>query len=117
MNMREALAATAAGKAVEYLEGAGFQVLDRDWQRDGEVLSIVAEERGTFVAVELRVSAGTRHRGPLGVIDPDRKATVRSLGSGWMTASGRRFPRARIDVIGLVQDAGGFTLEHVRAVA
>ena len=61
--MREALAATAAGKAVQYLEGEGFRILDRDWRSGGEVLSIVAEERGTFVVIELRVSAGTRHTG------------------------------------------------------
>ena len=117
MNMREALAAAAADKAAGYLEDEGFRILDRDWRCDGEVLSIVAAERGTFVVVELRVSAGTRHGGPLDVIDPGRKVALRSLGISWLNAHTMRFSQARIDVVGLLQDGGGFTVEHVRGVS
>jgi putative endonuclease len=114
--MKEALAAMAAQKAVDYLEREGFRILDRDWQHDGDVLSIVAEERGTLVVVEVRVAAGTRYSGPLDVIAPDRKRAVRSLAGSWLTARGMRFAQARIDVIGLLQAEGAFTIEHVRAV-
>jgi len=117
VDMREALAAAAADKAAGYLEGAGFRILDRDWRCDGEVLSIVAAERGTFVVVELRVSAGTRHCGPLGEIEPGRKVALRSLGISWLNAHTMRFSQARIDVVGLLQDGGGFTVEHVRGVS
>jgi putative endonuclease len=114
--MKEALARAAADKAVGYLEGEGFLVLDRDWRRDDEVLSILAEERGTFAVVELRVSTGTRHSGPLGVIDPGRQRMLRSLAGRWLADHQLRYSRARIDVIGLLQGEGALTVEHVRAV-
>jgi putative endonuclease len=65
MSVKEALAAAAGKSAADYLEGCGFRVMDRDWRCDGEILSIIAADRGTLVAVDLRVRAGTRHGTPL----------------------------------------------------
>jgi putative endonuclease len=117
MRAKEALAAAAGQAAVRYLEGCGFTILDRDWPGPDGMISIVAAERGTLVAVELRVRAGTRHGAPLCPLSADRRTAMRGLAVRWMTGHGVRFDRVRIDVVGLLHDGpGGFTIEHVRAV-
>jgi putative endonuclease len=116
MHVKEALAEAAGKAAVGYLEGRGFQVLDRDWRCDGEIISILAAERGTCVAVDLRVRAGTRHGRPLDAIGQDRARTMHRLAARWLAEHGMRYEQIRIDVVGLLQQQGGFTIEHLRAV-
>jgi putative endonuclease len=117
MRVKEALAEAAGKSAVSYLEGCGFRVLDRDWRRAGEIIPIIAAERGVFVVIDLRVRAGTRHGTPLDAIGADRKQTMRGLGARWLADHGMRYDQIRIDVVGLLQEStGGFTVEHLRAV-
>jgi putative endonuclease len=117
MRVKEAFAEVAGRSAAAYLEGCGFRILDRNWHQDGEILSIVAADRRTLVAIDLRIRAGTRHRRAVDAIGEDRKRTIRRLAACWMAAHGMRYDQIRIDVVGLLQDGtGGFTIEHVRAV-
>jgi putative endonuclease len=117
MHVREALAEAAGHAAVTYLEGHGFRVLDRNWRSGTEILPIIAAERHTFVVIDLQVRAGTRHSLPLEAISADRKRTMRQLAARWLTAHGKRYDQIRIDAVGLLQEsAGGFTIEHIRAV-
>jgi putative endonuclease len=117
MRVKEALAEAAGQAAVSYLEGCGFRVLDRNWRFGTEILPIIATERHTFVVIDLRVRAGTRHSMPLEAISADRKRTMRQLAARWLAAHGKRYDQIRIDAVGLLQEsAGGFTIEHIRAV-
>jgi putative endonuclease len=117
MRVKEALAEAAAKRAVSYLEGCGFRILDRDWRCDGEIIPVIAAERGALVAVDLRVRAGTRHGTPPDAIGTARQKTMRGLAARWLAGHGVRYDQVRMDVVGLLQDgAGGFTIEHVRAV-
>jgi putative endonuclease len=117
MRVKEALAEAAGKSAADYLEGCGFRILDRNWHHDGEIISIVAADRRTLVAIDLRVRAGARHGRPLNAIGADRERTMRRLAACWMAGHGMRYDQIRIDVVGLLQDgASGFTIEHVRAV-
>jgi putative endonuclease len=117
MRVKEALAEAASRAAVDYLKGCGFRVLDRNWQSGSETLPIIATERHTFVVIDLRVRAGTRHGGPLEVISASRRKTLRELAADWLAAHGMRSDQIRIDVVGLLQDSpGAFTIEHIRAV-
>jgi putative endonuclease len=117
MRVKEALAEAAGQEAAIYLEGRGFRVLDRNWRSGSEILPIIAVERHTFVVIDLRVRAGTRHGAPLEAIGADRKRVMRQIAARWLTAHGMRYDQIRIDVVGLLQEgAGGFTIEHIRAV-
>ena len=50
-------------------------------------------------------------------IGADRQRTMRQLAVRWLAAHGKRYDQIRIDVVGLLQEsAGGFTIEHIRAV-
>lgn len=116
MRVKEALATAAGRTAADYLEGCGFRVLDRNWRHDGEIISIIAADHRALVVIDLRVRAGTRHRGPLDAISDGRRLTMRRLAARWLAGHGMRFDQIRIDVVGLLQHEGGFTIEHVRAV-
>ena len=116
MRVKEALAEAAGKSAVSYLEGCGFRVLDRNWRCDGEIIPIIVAERGVLVVIDLRVRAGIRHGAPLDAIGADRKLAMRGLGARWLADHGMRYDQVRIDVVGLLQHEGGFTVEHVRAV-
>jgi putative endonuclease len=117
MHVREAIAEAASRAAASYLEGHGFRVLDRNWRSGSEILPIIAAERHTFVVIDLRVRAGTRHGTPLEAISADRRRSMRRLAARWLAEHGKRHDQIRIDVIGLLQEStGGFTIEHIRAV-
>jgi len=102
MNARNILGQEGEQAAVSYLEGCGFRILDRNWRcADGEI-DIVAVDRRTFVACEVKTRAGTRYGTPLDAVG---------------RAKQRRFDHVRVDVIGLLRDGdNGFTIEHVRGV-
>jgi putative endonuclease len=104
--------------AVGYLEGCGFRILDRNWRcTDGEI-DIVAVDRHTFVVCEVKTRTGTRFGTPLEAVGRAKRLRLRRLAAQWLSAHGVRFDQIRIDVLGLLRDdAGGFTVEHVRGVA
>ena len=117
MRVKEALAEAAGHAAASYLEGHGFDVLDRNWRSGTEIIPIIAADRRVLVVIDLRVRAGTRHGTPLEAISADRRKTLRRLAGLWLPAHGVRFDQIRIDVVGLLQEGtGGFTIEHIRAV-
>jgi putative endonuclease len=117
MRVKEALAEAASQAAASYLEGRGFSVLDRNWQYGTSIIPIIATDRRVLVAIDLRIRAGTRHGMPLEAIGADRQRTMRQLAARWLAEHGKRYDQIRIDVVGLLQEsAGGFTIEHIRAV-
>jgi Holliday junction resolvase-like predicted endonuclease len=46
-----------------------------------------------------------------------RKRQLRTAAASWLTAHGMRYDKIRVDVVALLQESGGFTIEHVREVA
>lgn len=116
-NPRMALGRDGEHAAVEYLEGQGFRVLDRNWRcADGE-LDIVAIERRVFVAVEVKTRSGSRFGTPLEAVGRAKVRRLRRLAVLWLIAHGVRYDQVRIDVLGLVYEGtGGYTITHIRGV-
>jgi putative endonuclease len=117
MNARNILGAEGEQAAVSYLEGCGFRILDRNWRcGDGEI-DIIAVERHTLVACEVKTRSGTRYGTPLDAVGHAKRRRLRRLAAIWLSAHGVRFDQVRVDVIGLLRDGdAGFTIEHVRGV-
>ena len=117
MHAKDVLGRDGEQAAVNYLEGCGFRILDRNWRcADGEI-DIVAVERHTFVVCEVKTRSGTRYGTPLEAVGRAKRARLRKLAVRWLTAHGVRFDQIRIDVVGLLYEGtGGFTIEHVRGV-
>ena len=117
MRVKEALGTAAIEAVTGYLQGCGFKILDQCWTYPGGEIAVVAADRRTLVACEVRVRAGSRHGKPLDAISADRKRQMRAAAATWLAAHGMRYDKIRVDVVGLLQESNGFTIEHVREVA
>ena len=117
MGAKDVLGKEGEQAAASYLEGCGFRILDRNWRcPDGEI-DIVAADRRALVVVEVKTRSGTRFGTPLDAVGQAKRRRLRRLAARWLATHGTRFDQVRIDVVGLLHDgAGGFTIEHVRAV-
>lgn len=117
MRAKDVLGKDGEQAAAEYLETAGFRILDRNWRcADGEI-DIVAVERQVFVVCEVKTRSGDRYGTPLESVSRLKRNRLRRLAIRWLTAHGVRFDQVRVDVVGIAGDpAGEFTIEHVRGV-
>ena len=117
MHPKDVLGKDGEQAAVDYLEGCGFRILDRNWRcAEGEI-DIVAVERHTFVVCEVKTRSGTRYGTPLEAVGRAKRNRLRRLAIRWLTAHGVRFDQIRIDVVGLLYEGtGGFTIQHIRGV-
>jgi putative endonuclease len=103
--------------AADYLESAGFRVLDRAWRSPDGQLDIAAVDRHVFVVCEVKTRSGTRHRSALEAISRARLRRLRGLAVAWLNAHGVRFEQVRVDIITLTREGpGGYTTEHLRGV-
>ena len=102
---------------VEYLQRAGFRILDRNWRCPEGEIDIVAVEGQVLVICEVKTRSGTRYGTPAEAISRAKRTRLRRLAVRWLVAHGVLFEEVRIDVLGLVADSRGhFTVEHVRGV-
>jgi putative endonuclease len=117
MRAKDVLGRDGEQAAVEYLEGVGFRVLDRNWRcAEGEI-DIVAVERHVLVVCEVKTRSGTRYGTPLEAVGWAKRRRLRRLAACWLNAHGVRFDQVRIDVVGLLYEGtGGYTIEHIRGV-
>ena len=117
MHPKDVLGKDGEQAAVDYLEGCGFRILDRNWRcAEGEI-DIVAVERHTFVVCEVKTRSGTRYGTPLEAVGRAKRNRLRRLAVRWLIAHGVRFDQIRIDVVGLLYEGtGGFTIQHIRGV-
>jgi putative endonuclease len=103
--------------AADYLERAGFRILDRNWRCPEGEIDIVAAEQQILVICEVKTRSGTRFGTPAEAVTRVKRGRLRRLAVRWLVAHGVLFDEVRIDVIALLADqAGNFTIEHVRGV-
>lgn len=98
--------------AAQYLIGAGYQVLDRNWVcRDADLrgeLDLVARYRRVVVACEIKTRAGDLLAHPAQAVTREKAARLRLLATRWLREHQRaaapslpRSARLRIDVIAI----------------
>jgi putative endonuclease len=103
--------------AAEYLEQAGFRVLDRNYRcAEGEI-DIVAADHRVLVACEVKTRSSLQYGTPIEAIDAKKLKRLRRLAVRWVLTHGVIFDGLRVDVVGVLKVPGGkFTIEHVRGV-
>ena len=117
MNPKDALGRQGEQLAAEYLQRAGFRILDRNWRCSEGELDIVAAERRVLVVCEVKTRSGTRYGTPLEAISRQKRVRLRRLAVRWVVAHGLLFDEVRVDVVGVLRSPSGeFGLEHVRGV-
>lgn len=103
--------------AAEYLTRAGYQILDRNYRCAIGELDIVASDRRTLVACEVKTRTGLRYGTPAEAVTPRKLARLRRLAVHWVRAHGLVFEGLRVDVIGVLRSATGeFEIDHIRGV-
>ena len=103
--------------AVDHLQRAGMQVLDRNWRcRDGE-LDVVVLDGDCVVAVEVKTRRSAACGHPFEAVTPLKAARLRRLILAWLVAHDRRYARVRVDVVAVLRPPSGpAQVEHLRGV-
>jgi putative endonuclease len=117
VNAKDALGQQGEQLAAEYLQRAGFRILARNWRcAEGEI-DIVAADRRTLVACEVKTRSGTRYGTPLEAVTRKKRSRLRRLAVCWMLANGVLFDEVRVDVVEVLkEERGNFAIEHIRGV-
>jgi putative endonuclease len=117
LNAKDALGKHGEQLAAEYLQQAGFRILDRNWRcAEGEI-DIVMMDRRALVACEVKTRSSTAFGTPLEAITRQKRRRLRQLAVSWVLAHGVLFDEVRVDAVEVLRDRqGGFTIEHVRGV-
>jgi putative endonuclease len=117
LNAKDALGRHGEQLAAEYLQQAGFRILDRNWRcAEGEI-DIVMVDRRVLVVCEVKTRSSTGYGTPLDAITGQKVRRLRHLAIRWVQANGVLFDEVRVDAVEVLKDGrGGFTIEHVRGV-
>jgi putative endonuclease len=116
MNPNQSLGARGESAAADYLVRLGWTVLERNWRcREGE-LDIVAHDGSRHVVCEVKTRSSTDFGDPLEAITPEKAVRLRRLAWRWAAQNGVSGANVGVDVLGLVIDRDGFTIQHLREV-
>ena len=120
---RRALGKLGEEVAARHLRAAGYELVDRNFRTRYGELDIVAADRRHLVFCEVKTRVAGGRRGPVGPLDAigrAKRARLRALAAGWLTAHADdpgRPVRAelRFDAIGVTVTPRGelVRLEHV----
>lgn len=102
--------------AADYLAGLGWTILDRNWRCDEGELDIVAHDGRRHVVCEVKTRSSARFGDPLEAITAEKAARLRRLALRWAAAHGAGGAAVRVDVLGLIGDGDGFSIDHLREV-
>jgi putative endonuclease len=118
MHAKDELGRSGEQAAAEFLESAGYQILDRNWRCAlGELDIAAAYRKHVFVVCEVKTRTGTTHGTPLEAVRRDKLRRLRQLAVTWLNAHGIRYPEVRIDIIGVrFEGTGGYSIEHLPGV-
>jgi len=114
MRAKDAVGRYGEDVAARHLQGAGWQLLDRNWRGVGGELDIVALDGTALVTVEVKTRRGVGFGHPAEAVTPRKVARLRRLTAQWVAAHEVRPRSIRIDVIGVVLPrSGAAQVEHL----
>lgn len=103
--------------AARYVGELGWQVLERNWRCPIGEIDIVAVDGPELVICEVKTRRGRGVGDPVEAVTPVKHRRLRRLASAWISGHpAERGRPMRIDVIGVVLEAAGGRLHHVRGV-
>ncbi len=103
--------------AVEYLTGAGWIVLERNWRcRYGEI-DVIAVDESDLVIVEVKTRTGSLYADPAEAVTYEKYRRLRRLAGLWLSEQDRGWPVIRFDVIAVqIDSVGASHIKHLRGV-
>ena|SRR5271157_339130 len=112
---RRMLGQVAEARAAEYLAGAGYTVIDRNWRRRNGEMDIVARDGEWLVFVEVRARRGTALGSPEESVTRRKQSRLVQLAQQYLVECAWDGPW-RIDVLALLYGPDGSlaSLNHLR---
>ncbi len=105
------------GCAARYLVGRGMVVLDRNWRCEIGEIDLVLRDGKALVFCEVKTRATAAFGAPLEAVTPVKVARMRRLAARWMSEHRVSAPDVRLDLVGVLLDAGGADrVDHVMGV-
>jgi len=103
--------------AASYLEGRGYEIVDRNWRCPQGEIDIVARHGSELVFVEVKTRSTVAFGHPLEAITAVKLARLRRLAAAWCEAHPGRHDAVRIDGIAVLAPRGGpVEIEHLERV-
>jgi putative endonuclease len=91
-------------RAVAFLEGRGYQIVEKNFRcRAGEI-DLVAREGGDLVFVEVRTRADARRGSALETVRAPKRAKVARVAEAYLAMRSPAFSSCRFDVVGITGD-------------
>jgi putative endonuclease len=122
MRVKDAVGRFGEQLAVDRLQRAGLQVLDRNWRcREGEI-DIVARDGSVLVFVEVKTRSSEAFGAPALAVNADKAARIRRLGLRWMMerraagVSDDWWSALRFDVVSIIRcTPNGPDVQHIES--
>jgi putative endonuclease len=87
--------------AVQYLLGAGYTIVTRNWRCPAGEIDILAMDGRTLVVIEVKTRTSTAFGAPYEAVTWAKAEKIRSLAAQWLQENRHRGP-VRFDVISIV---------------
>ena len=91
LNAKDALGKHGEQLAAEYLQQAGFRIVDRNWRCAKGEIDIVMVDRRALVACQVKTRSSTEYGTPLEAITRQKIRRLRHLAVSWVLAHGVLF--------------------------
>lgn len=100
-------------KAVEYLRGKGYDILERDWKHGKRDIDIIARKDNILAIIEVKTRSNTNYNEPQVAVDR-RKIMSISLSANAYVRQKRINATLRFDIITIVgSDENNYEITHL----
>ncbi|QIM16781.1 YraN family protein [Leucobacter insecticola] len=114
----QTLGAYGESLAAEYLTGLGFHILERNWRTRAGELDLIARDRQTLVAIEVKTRSGTGYGNPLEAITAQKMLRLRHLLLDWAHETRAHGHGLRVDAVGITLRANQTPrIDHLRGIS
>ena len=100
--------------AIRWLEGQGYQVVERNVVNHGGEIDLVARDGDTLCFVEIKARASDAYGPAIAAVDFRKQRRISRAAALYLAVKGHRDIPCRFDVIGLDRTPGGWRYTLVR---
>lgn len=114
---RRALGAEGEARAARFLARRGYRILERNIRAGGVEVDLIAQRGRLVVFVEVKTRRTQRQGAPELAVDGAKQARLVRAAGAWLSGCGKRFGRARFDVIACLAPSspgGEWRIDHIQ---
>lgn len=99
--------------ALEFLEGLGYKLVERNFQtRYGEI-DLILRDGGTLVFCEVKLRRSTSFGEPVEAVTAPKQRKLRIAAEEYLAEREPEFVEVRFDVVGILRRGGGDEVVHI----